>query len=73
MEQNFSLDDRRDELALSMPGFTGLIEPIQGMLVSWSLTTGEIWTTPDVGRTRSFARSMVTELSDLVAAYGVEQ
>lgn len=65
--------DRRAQLAESMPGFDGLIDAVQGLLVGWSIATGEIWHTKDVGATIEFAHDRVHELRRMTDAWGVEK
>lgn len=68
------MDERRAELAAHMPGFSGLIEAVQGLLVGWSLATGEIWETTSVEQTRDVAVEFaMRQLPELVNAWGVEQ
>jgi hypothetical protein len=64
---------RHAELARSMPGFTGLIDAVQGLLVGWSIATAQILHTPDVRTTIELAWSIVQDLFEMTDAWGVEK
>lgn len=64
---------RYEELASGMAGFTGLIETIQGLLVGYSLATGEIWQCSDIETTRAIAKRSFHEVVEMVQAWGYEQ
>jgi hypothetical protein len=64
---------RRAQLAATMPGFDFLIDAVQGMLVGWSVATGEIWEMWTVGDTLAFARDRLDELVSMTESWGLEK
>lgn len=65
--------ERHGQLARYMHGFTMLTVPTQGMLVGYSLTTGEIWNTNDIATTRAIVRYVHGEFNDMSRDWGYEQ
>jgi hypothetical protein len=61
------------ELAHSMAGFEGLITAVQGLLVGFSLATGEIWHTGDIETTLAIAERRMAEFGSMTAAWGIQQ
>jgi hypothetical protein len=62
--------DRHATLTASMVGFGGLISAVQGLLVGYSLATGEIWES-GAGTTAELAHGMVHEIAAMTDSWGV--
>lgn len=65
--------DRHEALSESMPGFTGLILAMQGLLVGVSLATSEVWFTPDAATTLELAWSKRNDIHMMTLSFGIEQ
>lgn len=64
---------RRSILNEEMYGFCNLLTVVQGMLIGYSLTTGEIWCTTSMSDTVYRARKILDEMNSMIEAFGMEQ
>ena len=73
MDEFVSFDDRCFELRASMVGFEGLIDVIQGMVIGYSIATGQIFITHTADETRKRAAAILVETDMMCKNWGVEK
>lgn len=64
---------RWSQLNEEMEGFDSLIDTVQGLLVGYSIATGEIWCTISMEDTIYRARKIMNEMVEMTDAWGIEK
>ena len=59
-------------LTSTMPGFSNLLDAVQGMMVGSAIAQGILWTTPDIQTTHHVVRSELASLNSAITAFGIE-
>ena len=59
-------------LCETMPGFSNLLDAIQGMMVGSAIAQGILWNTPDIQTTYHVVKTEISQFNSMIAAFGIE-